>query len=83
MKSLSCALLLAAAMCNFSAFSTASTLRGSAAGAVHLAEENTASDPVFPSSPIIQTRFGPVRGYLKDGVFVFLGIPFGKGFMLS
>ena len=58
------------------------TLRGAEnPSAVHLRSEeqrNAINAPVYPSSPVVQTQFGPVRGYLKDGVYAFLGIPFGK-----
>ena len=57
------------------------TLRGagSTPGAVHQnLQGSSAPAPVYPSSPVIKTQFGPVRGYLKDGVYAFLGIPFGE-----
>jgi len=80
MKTLSSILIVAAIIACLGASCEAATLRGSSSspGAVqHPEGKSNAPALVYPTSPVIKTQYGPVRGFLKDGVYAFLGIPFG------
>jgi len=59
----------------------ASTLRVPAAHAdTYPKVTPAAKDPVFADStrPIVETDLGRVRGYIRNGIFTFKGIPYGE-----
>jgi para-nitrobenzyl esterase len=48
------------------------------AGSVYPRIDSTAGDPVrvSGSNPVVETEYGRIRGYIRNGIYAFKGIPF-------